>query len=199
MEFTTKDRDNDKSTSNCARKEQGGWWYRSCSKANLNGVYGVDRNNRLYGPGITWTTWTKLPLKKVKLGILPSRRGAFYPYRGKDDKKSKDGKKDKRQMKKDNDKESKDGEKNKGQMKQDKDKKCKDKKKNGGEMKQENDKKSEDGKKNEGETKQDNNNKESPKDKKKKEGTINKFYNAFVKLAKKLGGLFSAGFGSFDK
>ena len=44
MKFTTKDKDNDQwSSNNCAIKGQGGnaggWWYRSCSYANLNHKY----------------------------------------------------------------------------------------------------------------------------------------------------------------
>ena len=36
--FTTYDRDNDfRSNGNCGYFEQGGWWYRSCAYANLNG------------------------------------------------------------------------------------------------------------------------------------------------------------------
>ena len=87
MEFTTKDKDNDLSALNCARKEQGGWWYRDCSQANLNGIYGVDMNNRLYGLGITWTTWSKLPLKRVRMGIRPSRLRGLN-QEGKDGEKS---------------------------------------------------------------------------------------------------------------
>lgn len=42
MEFSTYDRDNDKTTSyHCARKAHGGWWYNMCDYAytNLNGEY----------------------------------------------------------------------------------------------------------------------------------------------------------------
>lgn len=40
MHFTTKDQDNDiHTTSNCAESCKGGWWYGSCHRANLNGLY----------------------------------------------------------------------------------------------------------------------------------------------------------------
>ncbi|KAJ8022040.1 Fibrinogen C domain-containing protein 1-B [Holothuria leucospilota] len=37
--FTTRDRDNDAYSDNCAVYRRGGWWYSSCYTANLNGDY----------------------------------------------------------------------------------------------------------------------------------------------------------------
>ncbi|XP_033726415.1 angiopoietin-related protein 7-like [Pecten maximus] len=37
MAFSTYDRDNDLNSGNCAADYQGGWWYRRCYDANLNG------------------------------------------------------------------------------------------------------------------------------------------------------------------
>ncbi|XP_071837752.1 uncharacterized protein [Apostichopus japonicus] len=40
--FTTYDRDNDASSSNCAVKHTGGWWHKVCYSSNFNGLYGDD-------------------------------------------------------------------------------------------------------------------------------------------------------------
>lgn len=37
--FTTRDRDNDAASANCAEDSRGGWWYDHCYNANLNGDY----------------------------------------------------------------------------------------------------------------------------------------------------------------
>ncbi|KAL3885222.1 hypothetical protein ACJMK2_025310 [Sinanodonta woodiana] len=51
MKFSTKYRDNDLSSSkNCASLYKGGWWYRDCVLANLNGLYGSTQSYE----GINW-------------------------------------------------------------------------------------------------------------------------------------------------
>jgi len=62
MYFSTKDRDNDASGKrDCADLERGGWWYKDCSKVNLNGLYLYGDASHLPGhfkwQGITWYTW----------------------------------------------------------------------------------------------------------------------------------------------
>ncbi|RUS76364.1 hypothetical protein EGW08_015870 [Elysia chlorotica] len=37
MAFSTKDRDNDPDSRDCAKRYQGGWWYNSCRRFCLNG------------------------------------------------------------------------------------------------------------------------------------------------------------------
>ena len=40
MSFSTRGHDNDKAGNyDCALHKKGGWWYNSCYKSNLNGVY----------------------------------------------------------------------------------------------------------------------------------------------------------------
>lgn len=41
MAFSTRDRDNDASSTNCAFFYQSGWWYKHCQTCNLNGRYDI--------------------------------------------------------------------------------------------------------------------------------------------------------------
>ena len=58
-QFSTQDRDNDVyEPSHCAQRYRGGWWYRSCINANLNGLYLSGK----YKPttaqnGVGWQWW----------------------------------------------------------------------------------------------------------------------------------------------
>jgi ficolin len=54
MAFSTKDRNNDKSSSNCATLYYGAWWYNTCHTSNLNGLWG----SKNYGEGLSWYTTT---------------------------------------------------------------------------------------------------------------------------------------------
>ena len=46
MEFSTFDKDNDKSVQNCARDLHGAWWYNACAESNLNGFYNTREGGR---------------------------------------------------------------------------------------------------------------------------------------------------------
>ena len=75
MGFSTKDRDNDVSiwrSIHCAVNWKGAWWYYSCHRSNLNGLYLKNEkstNNR----GIVWSTWQDaIPLKFTEMKLRVS-------------------------------------------------------------------------------------------------------------------------------
>ncbi|MEQ2239127.1 hypothetical protein ILYODFUR_001367 [Ilyodon furcidens] len=51
--FSTKDRDPAPWITRCAISYQGGWWYKNCHEANLNGLYGIDHKHQ----GVIWKSW----------------------------------------------------------------------------------------------------------------------------------------------
>ena len=51
MPFSTRDRDNDEWSSNCASDRRGAWWYNRCAHSNLNGLYLSGQSN---SDGVTW-------------------------------------------------------------------------------------------------------------------------------------------------
>ena len=71
MAFSTKDRDNDRGSSeNCAVQFTGAWWYHSCHYSNLNGKYlGVKSDNR----GARWYHFRRsLSLKFTEMKLRPA-------------------------------------------------------------------------------------------------------------------------------
>ena len=54
--FSTKDRDNDSGTVNCAARFKGAWWYDDCHQSNLNGLYHRGRHSS-FGVGVNWYYW----------------------------------------------------------------------------------------------------------------------------------------------
>uniref|UniRef100_A0A2K6ETL7 Ficolin 1 n=1 Tax=Propithecus coquereli TaxID=379532 RepID=A0A2K6ETL7_PROCO len=53
--FSTKDQDNDLSSSSCPVLYQGGWWYSDCHESNLNGRY-LGGPHESFANGINWRT-----------------------------------------------------------------------------------------------------------------------------------------------
>ena len=70
--FTTYDRDNDASNSNCAVGWHGAWWYNSCGGSNLNGRYYGDA--RIGTVGIAWYNWKNswYSMKRASMKIRPN-------------------------------------------------------------------------------------------------------------------------------
>ena len=68
--FSTKDRDNDRWSSNCAVSFTGAWWYSACHRSNLNGKYlGRKSDNR----GALWGGFrSTLSLKFTEMKLRPS-------------------------------------------------------------------------------------------------------------------------------
>ena len=71
MAFSTKDRDNDRRSTNCAVVSTGAWWYNSCHYSNLNGQYlGRDKSD---GRGAGWDTFKgTLSLKSTEMKLRPA-------------------------------------------------------------------------------------------------------------------------------
>ena len=71
MAFTTKDRDNDRrSSNNCAVKHTGAWWFKYCYYSNLNGQYvGDKRDSR----GTRWKHFRDYhSLKSTEMKLRPA-------------------------------------------------------------------------------------------------------------------------------
>nr|XP_053648660.1 angiopoietin-2-like isoform X1 [Cherax quadricarinatus] len=73
--FSTVNRDNDRSSLNCASMLKGGWWWRSCGRG-LNGIYLTDPNDLTARQGIVWFRWRgwDYTLKKSVLMIRPKTK-----------------------------------------------------------------------------------------------------------------------------
>ena len=65
MKFSTKDRDNDRWSGNCAVGSLGAWWYNACHSSNLNGPYIQEYN----GMGIRWSAWHRYSLKFTEMKL----------------------------------------------------------------------------------------------------------------------------------
>ncbi|CAB1320962.1 unnamed protein product [Coregonus sp. 'balchen'] len=65
--FSTRDRDPTPFITRCAMSYRGGWWYKNCHEANLNGLYDTNVNHQ----GVIWTAWKgkdfSIPFSEMKL------------------------------------------------------------------------------------------------------------------------------------
>ena len=73
MEFSTKDRDNDKWDNNCATQYHGAWWYNSCHYSNLNGEY-LNGLNKLSTSGVAWLHFNGdyYSIRKAEIKVRPT-------------------------------------------------------------------------------------------------------------------------------
>ncbi|XP_064598703.1 ryncolin-1-like [Liolophura sinensis] len=72
MAFSTRDRDHDKSSRNCAKLYNGGWWYNDCFWSNLNGDYVY--KGGVFSDKFTWFPWkmNHYSLKTSKMKLKPT-------------------------------------------------------------------------------------------------------------------------------
>ena len=71
MQFSTKERDNDKWGKNCAKTFTGGWWYKRCHWAHPTGTWGT----KAMGKGIVWKTLTTHgnSVKTITMKVTPDK------------------------------------------------------------------------------------------------------------------------------
>ena len=72
--FSTKDSDNDSSSSeHCAVSYKGAWWYTGCHSSNLNGIYRHGKHSS-YADGVNWNHWKGYyySAKKAEMKIRPA-------------------------------------------------------------------------------------------------------------------------------
>ena len=72
LAFSTKDRDNDNNSGNCAVTYKGAWWFNSCLNCDLNGVYHHGQHSSGY-TGVRWYHWKghSYSAKRAEMKIKP--------------------------------------------------------------------------------------------------------------------------------
>ncbi|CAM4567902.1 ficolin-1-like [Lepidochelys kempii] len=71
MMFSTHDRDNDWSSTNCAEVSKGAWWYRDCHRSNLNGLY-LNGAHESYGVNWISSKGDRYSYKTAEMKIRPA-------------------------------------------------------------------------------------------------------------------------------
>ena len=75
MDFSTKDKDNDKNRhGNCAVAYKGAWWFKACFACHLNGQYFKEYNINVIYAGINWQGFRGFgySLRFAEMKIRPS-------------------------------------------------------------------------------------------------------------------------------
>ena len=68
MKFSTRDRDNDQAGGKCANSYYGGWWYKNCAYANLNGHFvGRRASSTKYCVWYHFDNWYSLRSAEMKV------------------------------------------------------------------------------------------------------------------------------------
>ena len=72
--FTTRDKDQDSHPrNNCAVQFKGAWWYKSCHKSNLNGLYKYAKTVS-YADSVVWEEWKdyhySLKFSEMKIKVI---------------------------------------------------------------------------------------------------------------------------------
>lgn len=70
--FSTKDKDNDNLSGNCAVNYKGAWWFNNCVTADLNGEYFIKTPASAHH-GIYWRAW-KGSSYSLKSSVMMMRR-----------------------------------------------------------------------------------------------------------------------------
>ncbi|KAK5905421.1 hypothetical protein CgunFtcFv8_001388 [Champsocephalus gunnari] len=73
QKFSTFDKDQDSSNTNCARTYLGGFWYNDCHHANPNGVYIWGADDTIFAIGVNWYHWKghNYSLKSISMKVRP--------------------------------------------------------------------------------------------------------------------------------